>query len=52
MTEDLFFMDIGYISEIDLISDINLIPKNQFGLSKGCNMDFSKWRPEILHEIE
>ena len=18
----------------------------------GCNMDFSKWRPEILHEIE
>jgi hypothetical protein len=18
----------------------------------GCNMDFSKWRPEILHEVE
>jgi len=21
-------------------------------LHGGCNMDFSKWRPEILHEIE
>jgi hypothetical protein len=21
-------------------------------ITSGCNMDFSKWRPEILHEIE
>ena len=51
-----YFLNIQVLHSLDILKQEDMGGcNNQCRITRGrreCNMDFSKWRPEMLHEIE